>query len=134
MNNDLISLEPIERREPAKIKTHFARIIVGGQIEKPCYSILWFDPADREYQIGYSSYELRYVQKWLAEEFVITGDGFTNEPMVHARWRLYRLNVPGGKGQTYSVWGCSACHKHERKRSDYCPNCGAKMDGAEDHA
>lgn len=49
-------------------------------------------------------------------------------PVVHAKWHLCRMNVPKGHGQMYSAWRCSACHKHERKRSDYCPNCGAKMD------
>lgn len=24
---------------------------------------------------------------------------------------------------------CDKCHKHNDNRTDYCPNCGAKMDG-----
>lgn len=51
--------------------------------------------------------------------------------VVHGRWYQCKLNVPKGKGQTYLVWKCSNCHKHGRKLSDYCPNCGAKMDGEE---
>ncbi len=50
-------------------------------------------------------------------------------PVKHGVWRQHKLSVPKGRGQTYIVYGCSLCHKHERKRSDYCPNCGAKMDG-----
>ena len=50
------------------------------------------------------------------------------KPVAHAKWHLCRMNVPKGHGQMYSAWRCSACHKHERKRSDYCPNCGAKME------
>ena len=50
------------------------------------------------------------------------------EPVRHGRLYQKRISVPKGKGQTYLVWACSLCHKHEKKRSDYCPNCGAKMD------
>jgi hypothetical protein len=57
-----------------KIRTHFARIIVDGTAEKPYYSILYFDPTDREYHIGFSSYYLAYVFQWLSEEFEIIGD------------------------------------------------------------
>ena len=57
--------------EATKIKTHFAQIIVDGTAEKPCYSILYFDPTDREYHIGFSSYCLEFVFKWLLEEFEI---------------------------------------------------------------
>jgi hypothetical protein len=49
----------------------------------------------------------------------------------HAHWYQKQMTVPKGKGQIYLVWSCSACHKHERKRSDYCPNCGAVMDEGE---
>ena len=60
-----------DHRETPKIKTHFAKIIVGGHVEKPCYSILWFDYADKEFHIGYSSFRLDYVRIWLEEEFEI---------------------------------------------------------------
>ena len=56
------------------------------------------------------------------------------EVVRHGRWYQKRMSVPKGKGQTYLVWACSLCHKHEKKRSDYCPNCGAKMGGKEDAA
>ena len=48
-----------------KIKTHLAQIIVEGKVEKPYYSILWWDEESKEYNIGYSSYCLDYVRKWL---------------------------------------------------------------------
>lgn len=52
-----------------KIKTHFAKIIVGGTAEKPYYEILYFDHADRKYHFGFGSFCLEYVFKWLSEEF-----------------------------------------------------------------
>lgn len=60
-----------ERGENTKIKTHFAKIFVGGTVEKPCYNILYFDPVDKNYHIGFSSFTLEYVFKWLSEEFEV---------------------------------------------------------------
>jgi hypothetical protein len=57
--------------ETEKIKTHFAKIIVSGTAEKPYYDILYFDPTDNNYHIGFGSYFLEYVFKWLSEEFEI---------------------------------------------------------------
>ena len=39
-------------------------------------------------------------------------------PVVHGRWKPYRKNL--GK--------CSECGEVVQIRSNYCPNCGAKMD------
>ena len=63
--------------ETTKIKTHFAKIFVGGTIEKPYYNILYFDPTDREYHIGFGSFVLEYVFKWLAEEFEVIDEPTT---------------------------------------------------------
>lgn len=57
--------------ESVKIKTHFAKIIVEGTAQKPYYDILYFDPKDRTYHIGFGSFCLEYVFKWLSEEFEI---------------------------------------------------------------
>lgn len=43
-------------------------------------------------------------------------------PVVHGRWKPYRKNL--GK--------CSECGEVVQIRSNYCPNCGAKMDLMED--
>jgi hypothetical protein len=57
--------------ETEKIKTHYARIVVGGTAEKPCYSIEWYDPLEKEYNLGYSSYYIGNVFNWLSEYFEI---------------------------------------------------------------
>lgn len=77
-----------ESFEPAKIKTHFAQIIVGGTCEKPCYDIMYFDPADKEYHIGFGSFCLEYVFKWLEDEFEIIDEQPTIEarPVVRGGW------------------------------------------------
>lgn len=43
-------------------------------------------------------------------------------PVVHGRWEPYRKNL--GK--------CSECGEVVQIRSNYCPDCGAKMDLTED--
>lgn len=54
-----------------KIKTNFAKIFVCGSAEKPYYNILYFDPVDKKWHVGYGSFYLSYVFKWLSEEFEI---------------------------------------------------------------
>lgn len=73
-----------------KIKTPFAKIIVGGTPEKPCYDILYFDPTDGKCHIGFGSYRLDYVFRWLAEEFEVTEPAADVEPVRHGKWNIRR--------------------------------------------
>lgn len=43
-------------------------------------------------------------------------------PVVHGRWKRYGRNL----GE------CSNCGEIVNIRYNYCPNCGAKMDGGDD--
>lgn len=52
-----------------KIRTPFAHIIVNGTLQSPYYNILYLDPADGEYHVGFGSFYLGNVFKWLREEF-----------------------------------------------------------------
>ena len=106
-----------------KIKTPFAKIIVGGTPENPCYDILYFDPADGECHIGFGSYRLDYVFQWLAEEFEITEPCADVVPVRNGRWVDF----------TNAACMCPVCGAILAAHSYDCPNCGAKMDGgAED--
>ena len=132
MNGEPISMTSNEIRKRPKIKTHFARIVVGGPVANPCYSILWYDPSVRDYYIGYSSYSLMNVYDWLRDEFEITGSPYDNEPVVHGRWI-------SGRG-SWSTENCSVCgwkipYSEDSCWGDmnYCPNCGAKMDLEGEH-
>ncbi len=49
-------------------------------------------------------------------------------PVVKAIWRYKTMTVPGGKGQTYAKWCCTACKGKAKERTNFCPNCGAKME------
>ena len=115
--------------EVPKIKTHFAEIIVRGKTEKPYYNIIFIDPQTREYEVCFGSYSLENVRKWLSEEFEIV-DAPTVDvvEVVHGRWEP-RQDVIG-------FVRCSVCHDcniygdwADGKKWNYCPNCGAKMDG-----
>jgi hypothetical protein len=55
--------------EGEKIKAIYPHIVVGGQIEKPCYSIQWYDIEKQTMFDGYASYKLEFVKKWLQENF-----------------------------------------------------------------
>lgn len=137
MTNDLISREADEIRKAAKIKTHFARIVVGGPVMNPCYSILWYDPSDRDYHIGYSSYSLMNVYDWLRDEFEITGSPFDNEPVAHGKWihcagksNLWYCSECGGRimySQTCRTYQINKPPVSEANK--FCKHCGAKMDG-----
>ena len=71
-------------RETTKIKTHHARIVVDGTAEKPYYSIEWYDPTKNEYFLGYSSYYIGHVFKWLEECFEIVEASKTNADKIRA--------------------------------------------------
>lgn len=66
--------EAVDEVQKGKIKTNFARIVVGGSREKPCYAIMYFDPEKKELCEGFGSYNLDFVFKWPKEEFEIQGN------------------------------------------------------------
>lgn len=109
-----------------KIKTSFAKIFVSGTPDRPYFNILYFDPADQDYHIGFSSYCLEYVFKWLSEEFEIEDAPAADvAPVRHGRWLCVDTD-------TEQFFLCNRCKKKEYWESNYCPNCGAKMDGGAD--
>ena len=123
-----------------KIKTHFAQIIVSGKAEKPYYEILYFDTEDRTYHIGFGSYCLDYVFKWLSNEFEIVEVEQEADvaPVRHGRWIGCNGEIvdwdENNPGCPRHSCFCSIC-KSWLTASDefpviayFCPNCGAKMD------
>ena len=112
-----------------KIKTRFAKIFVSGTPDRPYFNILYFDPVDQDYHVGFSSYCLEYVFKWLSEEFEIEDIPAADvAPVVHGRW----AHLGGDE------WCCSACGfvittegSWDKPTKKYCEDCGAKMAGKE---
>lgn len=126
--SDYISREAASADEcKHKIKTPFAKIIVGGTPEKPCYNIWYFDPTDGECHIGFGSYCLDNVFNWLAEEFEITEPCADVEPVRHGRW------VNMGGFPACSECGCSPAVYEPKPNNpqgfpEWCYGCGSKMD------
>lgn len=112
-----------------KIKTSFAKIFVSGTPDRPYFNILYFDPVDQDYHVGFGSYCLEYVFKRLSDEFEIEDAPAADvAPVVHGRWEQ---DADGD-------WYCTNCGEvvaicdsgRERTyRKPYYPNCGVKMDG-----
>lgn len=93
-----------------KIKTNFAKIFVSGTPGRPYFNILYFDPADQDYHIGFSSYCLEYVFKWLSEEFEIEDAPAADVvPVVRCR-------------DCAHLYGsmCAACGLLLRKPDEFC--------------
>lgn len=110
-----------------KIKAIQPMITVGGKIEKPCYSITYYDTSDKMWHIGFGSFDLANVKKWLKEEFEVVAETADVAEVKHGEWLLkYR-----GVGH---YWECSECEYMEctKPRTKYCPYCGAKMDGGKE--
>lgn len=49
-------------------------------------------------------------------------------PVVHGRWMPFHSEAAG------DIQYCSACEIGFDAKTDYCPNCGAKMDGGDNDA
>lgn len=85
-----------------KIKTSFAKIFVSGTPDRPYFNILYFDPVDQDYHVGFSSYCLEYVFKWLSEEFEIEDAPAADvAPVVRCKGckHLVAANVPAADAQ-----------------------------------
>lgn len=131
--SDYISREAASADEcKHKIKTPFAKIIVGGIPKKPCYNIWYFDPADGKCHIGFGSYCLDNVFNWLAEEFEVTEPRADVEPVRHGEW----LRTDDDWNSLVTIQ-CSACGGEwcfdidedvQLLGYNYFPGCGCKMD------
>ena len=49
-------------------------------------------------------------------------------PVRHGRWKPFGIDSRGRVRR----WNCTACHMTSRDGGNYCPYCGARMDG-DDH-
>lgn len=111
-----------------KIKTSFAKIFVSGTPDRPYFNILYFDPVDQDYHVGFGSYCLEYVFKRLSDEFEIEDAPAADvAPVVHGRWISF---LDGDHIMPERYYRCSRCGRVESRRQPYC-HCGAKMDGKE---
>lgn len=119
---DMANAKPTEYK---KIKAFNPQIVVEGTADKPYYNISYYDTERKEWVIGYGSYKLEYVQKWLEECFEKVEADVAE--VRHGEWI-----DKGQEDDSYeNCYECSACHNWifmVDEEYNYCPNCGAKMD------
>lgn len=120
-----------------KIKTPYAHIIVEGTCEKPYFEIEYYDLEKETTFIGYGSYDLSNVFRWLEENFEVEKPISDVAPVVHAKWENCDWVEPDYHGcGTIRIpnagMKCTNCVHVFKKdllwKDTYCPDCGAKMD------
>ena len=123
-------------KQKEKIKTPFAKVIVEGRGANSYFSILYFDPTDKDFHIGYSSYYLNYVFNWLNEEFEIVEDGnstlsalrpVSREQVEKVRGEIVETVENGRMKRVFSCCGCDFTSLTCWITPKFCPNCGAPM-------
>lgn len=80
----------------------------------------WFD----DYVQGYGS----------AIDDVVAEPTADVQEVKHGKWISEIVEIPDWRGKKQSYYqpnSCSICHTGLRVRTNFCPNCGAKMDGKE---
>ena len=116
--------EYIERE---KIKTCFAKIIVNNSEDKPYYSIMYWE--NGVMNIGFSSYNLDYVRRWLNEKFEVKRN-VDVVPVVRCKdcKHAYINSFSAASG----VVLCSSSTK-VMQQDDFC-SYGERKDGGADNA
>ena len=116
LERDMQSADAYNKKD--KIKTNFAKIFVSGSAEKPYYNILYFDPVDKNYHVGFGSFYLPYVFKWLSEEFEIE-DELTVDAVLVVRCKDCKYGDYDSKPD-----GAMVCLRTNdgfwRKETDFC--------------
>ena len=57
----------------SKVKVEEAEIVVHGTADRPYFEIKYREVGKKDYNIGYSSYDIRNVFGWLESEFEVVG-------------------------------------------------------------
>ena len=75
----------------------------------------------------FSGGHLRFVNgKWRDDD----GNVVEISRVGHGKWLTWEEQFPGQTPRKKNNLGvfCDQCHNHADNMTDYCPNCGAKMD------
>lgn len=136
-----------DSQQKEKIKTPFAKVIVDGRGANSYFSILYFDPTDKDFHIGYGSYYLDYVFNWLDEEFEIIENGnFSLTALSGPTREMVERVFPGCDGckpccgtcekmYSWDKYGkpqeCDGCkesgYKNYQSESRFCEYCGKPL-------
>ena len=74
----------------------------------------------------------------MAMEIVASPAAANVAPVVHGLWEkepssFWRWTPSGAVAVARATYRCGLCGRGTAVKSNYCPNCGAKMDGGADH-
>ena len=74
----------------------------------------------------------------MAMEIVVSPAAADVAPVVHGLWEkepssFWRWTPSGAVVVARTTYRCGLCGRGTAVKSNYCPNCGAKMDGGADH-
>lgn len=111
---DMANAKPTEYK---KIKAFNPQIVVEGTADKPYYNISYYDTERKEWVIGYGSYKLEYVQKWLEECFEKVEADVAE--VKHGEWLKSRSKMECSK--------CGYFYFSDNVKTNYCCNCGARI-------
>ena len=65
-------------------------------------------------------------------EDILTVKAADVQPVKHGQWVSEKVRKPDWKGVEHDYFqpnSCSVCHTGFAVRSNFCPHCGARMDG-----
>lgn len=132
MENENANLAGVTEDNP-QIVGAFPQIIVTGTAEKPYYEIMYFEFEDGEIHVGYSSYDLAHVFRWLEEFFGETRAKIVDPESLRpkGRWGVQRESEISKTVYCTNCWKEFYIHRKGEVQIDtqpYCPNCGAKME------
>lgn len=100
-------------------------------IEKPDMQYILHIKSDKKVEKRLIDYCLESV----VDVFEDTGLTADIQPVKYGRWiGIYewaKMHDSRPSGMCIYVW-CSECQTAQEKKSNFCPNCGAKMDESED--
>ena len=116
----------------SKIKAIDPKIVVNGNVDKPYYSIEYYNISDKRWHIGYGSYNLKFVKEWLNDDFETVEADVA--PVHHGHW----ITQEGWTPDDY-YYTCSICNEDfymivgtpSDNNYKFCPHCGARMDKTE---
>lgn len=118
------------RNEERKHKEKVAKyhIIVTGMLEKPYYEVLYYDLADNNWHIGYSSYDLDIVKGYIEDYFEVDESiacgNIIDALEKQTPKKIYCDNDNG----VYEKEFCPSCNKRLSSDEKHCSRCGQALD------
>lgn len=130
-----------------KIKVTSLKIITEIVENKPYYSIKYKEIGHNGYHVGYSSFDISTVAKYVQDYFEIIPRGrVTREAIKDIRENVLPLSagtakrsldlaiealekqIPVEAETNGCYWYCPECDNYEVVNMEYCPNCGQKLE------